>query len=650
MKTLPLLLCLSALLMSTSSMAVFEGCEIRDGFVLPEDLILLTAVTPLDNCVFDSGLVAVTNRLQQGFANTDGNVVIALEYDEINPFHKGLAVVKKDGKFGMIDPLGNVIVPFEYDEIKNSSEGIISVGINVDETVGGSQIVMTHRGYLDGRGEVIVPLIYDDAQKFSEGLAAVSKNGKYGYIDSQGQTVIEFNYDYAAPFSEGLAEVTLAEQSGYINRDDKLIVPMIYDISATRGFKNGLALVTLVGRSGVIDAKGNVVIPLAYKMIRQDTEGYYWLKKDKKHQLVDANLVPITGNQYDDSLDFGDNLNVVTIGGKSGITDSLDNAVLAVDYDKIGRLNHSGLAIIQQNGLYGFIDANANVTISPQYEDVGDFFGALVEIKRSLYRIDSGLGTLASVIGGEIKHKEKLNAPLVVVTPKSDASLTYELENIDYLFGLIRVKKDGKNGVLNAAGIQILPLEYDQIALHDNGLIVATQNGKSAAFNHQGHQIIPFVYDSIEWLTIDSDDSQSQEQWSISSQQNLAKVSVNNKFGIVTQGNILVTALHYQSIEGISEGLASVKRGGKFGFINADNKVIVPFEYSTSSLFQEGLAHVSQKGNHGFINQDNELIIALDYKKAADFDNGAASVTKNGESFLIGPLGMRLNHFPEMIN
>ena len=39
------------------------------------------------------------------------------KYDNMQPFHEGLAAVLSNGKWGFIDPLGRIAIPLMYDEV-----------------------------------------------------------------------------------------------------------------------------------------------------------------------------------------------------------------------------------------------------------------------------------------------------------------------------------------------------------------------------------------------------------------------------------------------------------------------------------------------------------------------------------------------------
>ena len=57
-----------------------------------------------------------------GFVDEHGEVVIAPQYENANPFSEDRALVKLNGKWGAIDIDGNVVIPFEYTDIYSKYE------------------------------------------------------------------------------------------------------------------------------------------------------------------------------------------------------------------------------------------------------------------------------------------------------------------------------------------------------------------------------------------------------------------------------------------------------------------------------------------------------------------------------------------------
>ena len=84
----------------------------------------------------------------------------------------------KDGnlKWGFINAAGQVVIPPEYDWVDSFSEGLAVVG-----KLDGGEDGDWRFGFVDATGRKVVPLAYDDARVLSGGrLCAVEKDGAWG--------------------------------------------------------------------------------------------------------------------------------------------------------------------------------------------------------------------------------------------------------------------------------------------------------------------------------------------------------------------------------------------------------------------------------------------------------------------------------------
>ena len=102
-----------------------------------------------------------------GFIDEDGVERVKAEYEWVEPFEGGQALVSRDGRVGTINRSRRVVVPIEYDDIADPVEGTSTVDRS------------GHVGAVDRSGELVVPMIYDDLGDLSGGLAAAAKDGLY---------------------------------------------------------------------------------------------------------------------------------------------------------------------------------------------------------------------------------------------------------------------------------------------------------------------------------------------------------------------------------------------------------------------------------------------------------------------------------------
>ncbi|MBK7148230.1 MAG: WG repeat-containing protein [Bacteroidetes bacterium] len=109
---------------------------------------------------------------------------ITQQYDKIDKFDQGVAVMWKNGKCGLVSQTGKEIIKPQFDNIGR---------------FGRDGIAYTHKNGLMGlvnmTGKVIVDNIYGDIGRFNGFWAITRKNGLAGMINKQGKVLIENKYE-----------------------------------------------------------------------------------------------------------------------------------------------------------------------------------------------------------------------------------------------------------------------------------------------------------------------------------------------------------------------------------------------------------------------------------------------------------------------
>lgn len=180
---------------------------------------------------FSFGLALVkTKDGKWQYIDRKGNVVISPDYDTCLSFgefsgaglgFKELAIVNNGGnrtfpqsgwggggKYGLINTKGEVVLPVEYEEIQNFD--------NIDRTRWRIKKDGLY-GFIDEKAKIVIPLQYTDARFFNKGLAPVQKNDKWGVINKKGRELVPLKYDKVAIFSNDSIQVFEKEKSFWIN-------------------------------------------------------------------------------------------------------------------------------------------------------------------------------------------------------------------------------------------------------------------------------------------------------------------------------------------------------------------------------------------------------------------------------------------------
>ncbi|BAY07467.1 WG repeat-containing protein [Calothrix sp. NIES-2098] len=228
---------------------------------------------------FSEGMAVVKMGYKYGYIDKTGKQIGRLQFDNAKPFSQGIALVNLNNKYGYIDTTANLVIKPQFDYAQSFSEGLAAVKI------------ANQWGYIDNKGQTIIPPKFDDSKPFTEDLAAVKIANKWGYIDKLGNIIIQLQLDDATSFSEGLALVKIGNKLGYINKTGAVVIePQFYEADI---FSEGLAPVKMGGKWGYINQFGEFIIPREFDFAKPFAEGVALvnvggeLKQDKEQGTAD---------------------------------------------------------------------------------------------------------------------------------------------------------------------------------------------------------------------------------------------------------------------------------------------------------------------------------------------------------------------------
>lgn len=307
-----------------------------------------------------------------------------------------------------------------------------------------------------------------------------------------------------------------------------------------------------------------------------------------------------------------------------------------------------GYYTIYENGKWGVIDTNQKIIIEPTYED-------MIVIPNNtkpifICTINSNYETNTFETKAlDNKNKELYtNYDKVEVIYNNDKSnnLWYE-NNIlkvqkDGKYGLINLEgkellacnyeeikpiegtknalitvKDGKQGIVNNLGNIIINNEYTQITSLTNksedGFIVKAEKGKYGVINYDTKVALENKYDEIKniygnnsyvvkeadkWKIVDGENSYLEDEFEDIKEINLNNVVAkkNGKYGIVlmTTKEVKVDYI-YDDLQFIFTDTYIAKKDNKYGIITINNEEKLPFNYSNIKYIEEADFITAQK-------------------------------------------------------
>lgn len=301
-----------------------------------------------------------------------------------------------------------------------------------------------------------------------------------------------------------------------------------------------------------------------------------------------------------------------------------------------------------ENDKWGIINSSGETVITPSYDEmivVPDKEKAVFIVT---YDVDYATGAYKT------KAVNAKNEQLFSEYEQVETIQNYDKQNnIWYEKGCLRVKKDGKYGLIDLSGKVLLDCQYDSIEpiIGANNSLVTKKDGKEGLVSTIGAQIIDNSYASITTLTDKYEDGYivKDENGKLgvigTNKKELLKIEYDDIKNIYSNNTYIAkkdgdwkiisdgketTSLNYDDATAIDgNGYIIVKKDNNFGVIDAKGTEIIPTEYkSLKSVFQN--YYIAEKDSgFGVIDAKNIVKIDFTYKnltyiKTADMIEGTS--------------------------
>ncbi len=340
----------------------------------------------------------------------------------------------------------------------------------------------------------------------------------------------------------------------------------------------------------------------------------------------------VCATTYDLVYPYQDDIARVVTDLKWGLLDVEENEVFSPYWDYIGILNDDR-RLVMKNSLFGFMDAQNNAIIMPQYTVAENFAEGLACVRNAEGKwgfIDSYGNT---VIPFEYDDANSFSDSLALV--KKDGLFGYiNKENAivipfafqeAYPFSEERacVLWEGAYGYLDTTGTMMIQPKFAlAFDFSEGGAVVKTSSGYGLIDSFGGYILEP------RW-----------EQLSPQITNSFLKASKNGKLALVDTNGCERTDYIYDDIGDYSEDLWPACLQGKYGYINADGNTIIAHNWDSAGSFSEGLAPVSQDGLYGYIDTAGNPVTEFIYTDAGRMSSGWAPVQNaDGQWQFIQPI------------
>ena len=324
------------------------------------------------------------------------------------------------------------------------------------------------------------------------------------------------------------------------------------------------------GKWGAINQNGKWLIEPVYQGMKEFHNGVVLAKSEMGWNYVNMEGTVINFNHpYLCQHDFSEGLARVQENKKWGFIDVSGNYVIKPQFEG-ARDFSEGLAAVQKDSKWGYIDKSGKFVIDPVLESAWDFYCGI-----------------AIAMESEVKQYMNRNGEIL---PNPD---NYEVHR-GFRDNYAPVRKMDLWGFVDIQGNYIVKPVYEKADRFMNGLAPVKKSGRCGYINTQGEEVIPLTYEASKLYA-----------------DNMALVKSDDKLYYldVATKQLIGVDQPYTIRYYFSEGLARVFLVKKLGFINKRGEIVIECKYEDAKDFTNGLAAVKINGLWGFIDHEGTMVI-----------------------------------------
>jgi hypothetical protein len=453
------------------------------------------------------------------------------------------------------------------------------------------------------------------AQQYDMGMIPYRKGELWGYCNPAKKVIIKPMFQETALFEGALAMAKSDSDYCVINKKGEVI----YESNSYTGIINhGRNYVTYRTSYNVqlFDERGQAVTKMYNRIEGRNNYGYTQITAGfVKVGLMDSNFKEVLEPQFGSIVFYSPRLLKVYEDKKGyGLYDLSAHKLLAGGYGHMYQ-PAEGLIMVEQGGLYGFIDTNGHTVIAPMY---------------------------------------KKETPVEIARGENYNESTYEHFNFDGFYGGLAVVVDGDlAGYIDRTGKVVIGFKFEKAFGFDNGRAWVRLQGKWGIIDRSGKYVLQPQYKSPDFLY-------AKELTVLGGFSNgLIAVCIDSLHGYADTNGKLVIPYRYKRAEPFYDELAAVWEGENMGFIDRAGKWVVTPRYKWAEgvgqpgegPFTDGTAIALLPADKWVVidKRGNQVLpMQFDLDNNIWFDDGQTCATANGKRYVFSRKGQLLYTFSGM--
>lgn len=409
-----------------------------------------------------------------GFMNEKNDIIIKPKYEEAKSFSEGLACICINGKWGFIDENENLSIECKYDEAESFFDGYANVAISksafYDKGFSYQRSAsVLYWGIINKKGELIIPTEYIKLKKFWNGFAIGERNIISDYANSNRLKCVIDNLGNELPLD--LFDIKYKSDFGdiavkKINTENKDC------IESTYADANEKTVEKTVGR-------------------------YFFSEKNNKWGIVDKNDMIICQYIFDKIEQVNDALIFVIQDGKLGAINNKGKIVIPINCNRIIIPVIDKIKIIDEkyiyrydNRCYYFLGFHYCYNILQPFkkENINDCVCYVSMGHKGMFYVPNEAPEIILHMSNCIKDCDLLILEMAKGVDLYSLSNGF-ITNSNYQSiaiickGYFVVLKDGKFGLIDSQGEEILLVKYDELIYYGGSLVICKINNLCKVFN-----------------------------------------------------------------------------------------------------------------------------------------------------------------------
>lgn len=279
--------------------------------------------------------------------------------------------------------------------------------------------------------------------------------------------------------------------------------------------------------------------------------------------------------------------------------------------------------VVFQNNKWGVIDSSGNNVIDPSYEEMITIPNSKNDVFLCVYDVNYETGEYKTKALNSKNEEIFTQYEQIEAIPNQDTN-----NNMWYEDNVLKVKKDGKYGIINLTGKELTSFQYDEITVVEGikNTLKVTKDGKVGVIDKEGKEILSTQYADVINLGKDN-------------KAGLIVKGEDGKYGIVDYSNQTILEAKYDGIEKVyGNDMYVVKQADKQILVKKDGAEVLNSGFDEIKEILKNVDNgiiYTQNGKYGVMKTTGEVTIAPDYEELKEAKTGLFIAKQNGKYGII---------------